>query len=121
MSHTGHLGDTPSLPFSGALPISRQCSHDGAAAALPRAGSQAWTVYLALGNRPQTYHELHASTGLAVTTLCARVGWLRRQALVTAADSKPGPCGTRNTIFRHTTDDERRQALVRQQVLPAAR
>lgn len=91
--------NTPSLPFSGTTPTTAHCSREGAATALPRAGSQAWTVYLALKKAPQTMHELVDLTGYPMSTICARLGWLRQQNLVRVLGAKKGPKGVSNTIW----------------------
>lgn len=89
-----------SLPFQGTSPTSRRCSLDGAIQAQPKAGSQAAKVLACLRVQARTLHELSSATGLPVSTICARVGWLRQQGLVEVLGAKPGPYGTANTIWR---------------------
>ncbi len=95
-----HLDATPlELPFQGSTRLSEQCSRDGAVAALPRAGSQAWTIYLLLRERAMTRHELADRTGLPVTTICARIGWLKAKGLIRECGSVKGPFSVSNTRY----------------------
>lgn len=95
-----HLDATPlELPFQGSTRLSERCSHDGAVAALPRAGTQAWAIYLALREQAMTRHELHKATGLPVTTICARVGWLLKHKLIHECGSVTGPFDVSNTRY----------------------
>lgn len=87
----GSLGEHPVLPFQGSTSVSRHCSYQGAKAAMPRAGSQAWKVYFAIKDRPMTMHELAAAVDLPLATICARVGWLRQRELVRAIDTRKNP------------------------------
>lgn len=96
----GRIGGFPELPFSGTVPLSRHCSYQGAKASLPRSGSQAWRVYLALKDRPMTMHELEAAVDLPLATICARVGWLRQRDLVRAIDTRKNPnTNVSNTVW----------------------
>jgi hypothetical protein len=95
-----HLDATPlDLPFSGTTPIARHCSYEGAKTALPRAGSQAWTIYLLLREEALTRHELTEKTGLPVTTICARLGFLLKHTLVHECGTVKGPHGISNTQY----------------------
>ena len=88
------------LPFSGAEPISRHHSYQGAKAAEPRSGSQAMRL-LALYREqgPQTDHAASRALGLPLATICARRSDLIKRDLVAATGSQPGPFGTRNTLW----------------------
>ncbi len=94
-----HLDAQPvALPFSGNEIIARHCSAEGARAASPRAGSQAWRLFLLYRESgPQTDHEASQALALPLATICARRGWLVDRGLVEAQGSKRGPYGTRNT------------------------
>lgn len=91
----------PSLPFSGSVSLSRHCSYQGARAAEPRAGTQAWrlfTLYQEQG--AQTDHRAAEALSLPLATICARRGFLVSKRLVVACGTQPGPCGTVNTLWK---------------------
>jgi hypothetical protein len=97
---TGWIGDAPALPFSGSEPLSRHCSHAGAHAAQPRAGSQALRLLLLYREQgPHTDHEAAEALGLPLATICARRGFLVKKCFVSAVGSRPGPFQTRNTLW----------------------
>ena len=95
-----HLGTDPELPLNGTTPLSRHCSYEGARAALPRAGSQAWTIYLLLRREAMTRHELSDRTGLPVTSICARLAWLKKQGLIQECGSVKGPYQVANVRYQ---------------------
>ena len=94
------IGTTPSLPFSGRSILSRACSREGAVSALPRAGSQALRVLLALKERPMTRHELADETGLPITTLCASIAWLKSRGLIHECGAVKGKFGVKNVSYQ---------------------
>lgn len=88
----------PVLPFSGSIQLSRHCSYQGAKAAEPRAGTQAWRLFALYRERgAQTDHQAVDALSLPLATICARRGFLVQQGLVVACGTQPGPCGTANT------------------------
>src|SRR4051812_43652370 len=96
----GRIGGMPSLPFQGAISVSRHCSWAGAKAAEPRAGSQAWRLLLLYKEHgPQTDHQAAAALDLPLATICARRGWLVNKNLVRAQGTTPGPFHTANTLW----------------------
>lgn len=97
----GYLDAEPvSLPFQGTESLSRHSSYEGAKHALPRAGSQAWRLFLLYREHgPQTDHQASTALNLPLATICARRCWLRDKGLVKAVDSVSGPFGTRNTSW----------------------
>lgn len=97
-----YTDDQPGLPFSGSLPTTWQTSRVGAIHGQPKAGSQAWRIYLELRRHAQTMHELSDATGLPINLVCARVGWLRQQRLVTTDATKICPAGLPNAVWRVT-------------------
>lgn len=97
------LSDHPTLPFSGAGPLARHASVTGAVRALPRAGSQAWRLYLLYRARgPQTDHQASRALDLPLASICARRSWLVAQHLVVAHDLVVGPFGAKNTRWTLT-------------------
>lgn len=100
MATTGWISDSPSLPFQGSEPISRQNSYAGAQAAEPRAGSQALKLLMLYRDHgPKTDHEAAEALHLPLATINARRGWLRDRGFVKTERSKPGPFGTRNSVW----------------------
>lgn len=92
--------DSLSLPFSGNTPISRHCSFEGAQKALPKAGSQAMVVLVAIKDHgPLTDHELVMFTGFPLNVVNARRHELLRKGLIHAAGSIKGSSGVRNTTW----------------------
>lgn len=113
----GTVGQYPELPFTGSITVSRTCSYEGAKAAQPRAGSQAWRLFFAYRDHgPLTDHEAHAVTRLPLATICARRKWLRDQRLVKDFGAVPGPYGSPNTRWgltwrgEHMTEEIRSDA-----------
>ena len=84
----------PGLPFTASA-----TSQAGAKAGQPKAGSQAWRIYLSLRACPQTLHELSDQTGLPLNICCARVGWVKKAQLIYAHTTKVGPHGVPNTVW----------------------
>lgn len=96
-----HIGDTPSLPFSGSTPIARHTSYQGAKTAHPRAGSQALRVLLLIkAHTLLTDHELADLSGLPLATVNARRNFLCKKGLIVACGSKVGPFGVSNCLWR---------------------
>lgn len=88
------------LPFSGSVSLTRHCSHEGAKQALPRAGSQAMRVLLAIKEHgPVTDQQLVALTGLPLNVVNARRHALAEKALIYASGTVMGPRGVRNTTW----------------------
>ncbi len=93
------LEATPiALPFSGSVPLSRHCSHQGALHASERCGRQA-VALLSLYRADGPLTDVQAAKGLSVerTTICARRNELVRLGLVRAVDSIKGEHGISNT------------------------
>lgn len=90
------------LPFSGSTPLSRHCSHQGAEDAKDRALSQ--TIrYLALLKESGglTDWEAHERLGIERTSITARRRPLVVAGIVVPSDeTRPGPTGTKNTVWR---------------------
>ena len=105
------------LPLSGAVNQSRHTSALGAEEVMPRAGAQTRRLLFLLADRgPQTDWELHHLMRIERTTVTAR----RRPLCVDVDDQgayieaspgeyRPGPTGTKNTLWRLTA---RGQAFV---------
>jgi hypothetical protein len=96
-------GQAVTTPYRGSSLNAEATSKAGAIKGWPRAGSQAWTIFLLIRERPRTMNELRDLTSLPINVICARVGWLRKQRLV--KDSKRtrlGPSGVLNVIWEAT-------------------
>lgn len=96
--------ETPSLPFTGAEPLTRHCSYLGAVDAQPRAAKQAAALlelYRTAG--PLIDHDAAKRLKLPVTTICARRRDLRRLGLIQTHGWERGPFGVKNT--RHGVRD----------------
>lgn len=107
---------TDLLPLSGAIDQSRHTSALGAEEATPRAGAQTRRLLFWLARGPATDWELHHLMRIERTTVTARrrplcVDVDRQGAYIEACSGvyRPGPTGTKNTLWRLTT---RGQAFV---------
>jgi len=99
-----------SLPFSGAVAISRHCSYSGALEASERVGRQAlalltaYRVYGPLTDRQAANvltaqlpeHVQASGKRIERTTITARRAELIRRGLVQAVDTVTGTCGVKN-------------------------
>lgn len=96
-----------SLPFSGSVPLSRQCSALGAVDARPRACRQT-RRYLRLlhrrGDEGLTDWEAAGLLGLERTTINARRRpWCKGdEPWIDTAATRPGPTGVRNAVWTLT-------------------
>ena len=89
-------GVTVATPFRRGSAVSEH----GAKTGWPKAGSQAWTIYLLLRERPRTMHDIEVLTSYPINIVCARIGWLKKQHLVRECGTVDGPFRTPNTLYR---------------------
>lgn len=102
MATTGRvIVDSLSLPFSGAEPISRHCSHAGAVAASERVGRQCVELLSAYAlHGPLSDAEAAKHLGVERSTINARRAELRRRGLVCAQGTKKNDAtGVTNTLW----------------------
>ena len=96
-------GPQVTTPYRGSSRTTEATSKAGAMQGYPKAGSQSWTIYMLVRERPRTMHELQDRTGLAINIICARVGWLRKNTLVRdSGQTRIGPANVPNVIWETT-------------------
>lgn len=100
MPYAPEVNGQPGLPFSGALPLSRQASYEGAKTAQPTAGIKREAIYRwLLTHGPATDRQIAEALGMLISAVCGRRNELVQLGRVKAAGLVPGKFRARNTAW----------------------